>query len=265
MGTLEACFLVLKAVSGSIGKEEGPKYSPDASENEVRRRNMVEAWIKVWQTEGGPESPAGPEGALIIRPSAKATVRIPVEEPEAMDLDEPEIVTTGPQVDSTLEATQDTGAIEEEGGVQPAGSKESDPEADVVGVAGKKRKRKVPVGGRRIAEPSVGLAENPRQRLKEIAAKAPEQEAEEERPRRKAYLNSPYVSATQGSRADQTSHLGANKESSKKPKAITAKVKATANASAPSSSPRKLTKRQASVESARKTAQAKAAKKAAGR
>ncbi|KAG9043125.1 hypothetical protein FS837_009966 [Tulasnella sp. UAMH 9824] len=244
------------------GTEEGPKYSPDASENEIRRRQMVDGWIKVWRSERGPESPAGSEATLFMPPSARATVRIPLEEPEPMDLDEPEIVRAGGEVDSRPKAAQESAPSQEEDDVQPA-DEEGDPEADIAVVAGKKRKRKVPVGGRRIAGPSVGLAENPRQRLKEVAATAPEQEVEE-RPRRKAYLNSPFVSGTQGSRTDQSPHLEAKHESSRKPRAIKAKAKAAATASAPSSSPRKLTARQISVEAARKAAQAKAAKNAAG-
>lgn len=217
---------------------------------------MVEAWMKVWQSERGPEDPTGPQGTSIIPPWAKDTVRVPPETPEPMDLDEPQEVPTEQERNPLPEATGDPASIPGDR-VPPADEEEGDLGAVITSGAGKKRKRKVPVGGRRIAEPTVGLAENPRQHLKEVATKALEKDPED-RPRRQAYLNSPYVSAPQA----PTSPL---KAPSKKPKAAAAKAKAVAKSSAPSSSARKLTKRQTRAEAARKEAEAKVVKSAAGR
>ncbi|KAG8928512.1 hypothetical protein FRC01_005833 [Tulasnella sp. 417] len=263
------CRDLKQVIEDSFRREDGPKYGPDTSDSEVRRRKMVEAWVKVWQSEGGPDGANVPSGTSANPSWDQDTRRIPLEIPEPMDLDELEGAPASREDESTPNLAEDLPPSPEDDDAQPNEEEEgSKSGAEISTAAGVKRKRKVPVGGRRIAEPSIGLAEDPRRRLKELAAKAPEKEIED-RPRRRAYLKSPYVGSTHGQAlhviSEQDLH-SAIASSSKKPKAATAKSKAAAKASAPSSSPAKLTRKSSRVQASKKVAETKAAKsRATGR
>ncbi|KIO20132.1 hypothetical protein M407DRAFT_30206 [Tulasnella calospora MUT 4182] len=215
------CSDLKRAIEGAAGTELGPRKAVQESEDEVRRRRVVQAWL-----------PAQPQ----------TSSRVPAT-PSMIDEQKGE---------QPLENADGLAALaeeeEEESAELPDGAEESEIATAVVGLKGAKAKRKVPVGGRRTAPPSVGAAENPRRRLRQAEA-AIEEEQSEERPRRTAYLNNIYASRMRPPKAS----------TSEQPKAAVTKAKASVKSSEPFSSPRKLTKKEKAAEAAAK----KAAKKAA--
>lgn len=272
-----------------MGTEDGPKYIQDMSLEESHRRRMVQAWVKVWEQERGPDAttaaPASTTGPVAPpQEQNRARIEVPIASqvssivPATPSVLEDDLEDSGPAEGGKV-ASANTGGlptIAEE--VESKKLEVEDPEEDdgvdatVLVPRTEPNKRKVIVGGRRVADPTVGAAENPRRRLRSaaaVAASTPE-ELPEEQPRRKARINN--VSSTPASRRQEAAHpatateVGSScskKSSSKKPKAVVAKAQAAASSSAPSSSPQKLTKKQKRVEAAKKAAAAKAQKKKA--
>ncbi|KIO19117.1 hypothetical protein M407DRAFT_31239 [Tulasnella calospora MUT 4182] len=250
------CSDLRRCIEENGSAELGPKYARDESEDEVRRRQTNQAWVSVWTTERGPQA-ADP-----LEPSTSSAAEQEESAPESQapgTSQASSIVAATPsavdehEADPSLERVVGLPAIAEEDEPQsaevPREADDSDVGVMVLGPARGKRKRKVAVGGRQTAEPSVGVAENPRRRLRKAAESAAEEEPPE-RSRRQAYLKSPYVSAP----PPALSSAAPKASSPKKPRAAVAKE---------SSSPKKLTQKQRRVEAARKASAAKAAKKAA--
>ncbi|KIO27619.1 hypothetical protein M407DRAFT_23184 [Tulasnella calospora MUT 4182] len=247
------CSDLKRVIEGAAGTELGPKKAAQESEDEVRRRRMVQAWVTVWASERGPhaEDTSTPAAASSDE-EAVTNGQLPVQSQTSSVVPATPSVVDEQVGERGLENAHGLVPIAEEKEDESAelldGKEESEIPTVVVGLKGGKAKRKVPVGGRWTAPPSVGAAENSRRRLRQAEASI-EEEQSEERPRRTAYLNNVYSSRTCPPKAP----------TSKQPKAAVTKAKALAKSSEPSSSPLKLTKKQKAAEAAAR----KAAKKAA--